>query len=100
MASLSLFGVKPYLIKQLHDFVSVFGVPFRIHSDCGKEFVIHYMSEKLLFSKNTTSVYHPQANAYAERVHKFFRQALASFVQDDHRIWDELFPVLIACYND
>ena len=92
-----------HVASALFEFVTTFGVPFRVHSDCGKEFVnevIHYMSEKLLFNKSTTTVYHPQGNAYAERVHKFFRQAIASFAQDDHRIWDEILPVLIACYND
>jgi hypothetical protein len=51
-------------------------------------------------NQSNTTAYHPQGNAYAERVHKFFRQAIASYYQDDHRIWDEFLPFLIMCYND
>jgi hypothetical protein len=46
------------------------------------------------------TAYHPQGNAYAERLHKFFRQAIASYVQDDHRFWDEYLDILVSCYND
>jgi hypothetical protein len=89
--------------RALTNFITTFGVPNRIHSDLGKEFVNEVL--KCLFktfgsSQSNTTAYHPQGNAYAERIHKFFRQAVASYYQDDHRIWDEFLPFLIMCYND
>ena len=89
--------------KALMQFITTFGVPNRIHSDLGKEFVNKVLSallEILGSTKSNTTAYHPQGNAYAERIHKFFRQAVASYYEDDHRIWDEYLPILTMCYND
>ena len=87
----------------LVEYFTTFGYPSRVHSDQGKEFVNEVLSKALQLigiTKSNTTAYHPQGNAYAERIHKFFRQAIASYVDDDHRIWDEIIPVLVACYND
>src|SRR5271154_5280997 len=51
-------------------------------------------------SQSFTTPYHPQGNAYAERLHKFFRQAIASYCINNHRIWDEYLRILMSCYND
>ena len=91
------------IAKSLLNFITIFGVPNRIHSDLGREFMNEVL--KALFAlmgstQSKTTAYHPQGNAYAERIHKFFRQAIASYYQDDHRIWDEYLPFLVMCYND
>ena len=54
---------------------SVLGMPARLHSDRGKEFT--NMLNLLGIAQSTTTAYHPQGNAYAERIHKFFRSAIA-----------------------
>ena len=87
----------------LVDFFTTFGYPTRVHSDLGSEFVnktIKAVLQLLGISKSNTTAYHPQGNAYAERIHKFFCQAIASYVDDDHRTWDEIIPILAAAYND
>jgi len=79
------------------------GIPVRIHSDLGTEFInatLAALCSKLGIQQSNTTAYHPQGNAYAERIHKFFRQAIASYCLDDGRNWDELLPFLIMTYND
>ncbi|HEY0770272.1 MAG TPA: DDE-type integrase/transposase/recombinase, partial [Sphingobacteriaceae bacterium] len=58
---------------------SQFGYPKRLHSDNGTEFcnsVLKELCEYLDIKKTHTTVYHPQGNAYAERIHQFFKNAL------------------------
>jgi hypothetical protein len=80
-----------------------FGKPKRLHSDRGSEFVngiITKLSEIYLIDLSKTTAYHPQGNAYAERIHQFFRNALTAFVRRDQRDWDALIPILVSVYND
>jgi hypothetical protein len=80
-----------------------FGKPKRLHSDRGSEFVngiITKLSEIYLIDLSKTTAYHPQGNAYAERIHQFFRNTLAAFVRRDQRDWDALIPILVSVYND
>ena len=80
-----------------------YGAPKRLHSDLGKEFVnriLKELCEHWSVVKSNTTAYHPQGNAYAKRIHRFFRQSVASYALNDPRIWDELLPTLILCYND
>jgi len=79
------------------------GMPARLISDQGTEFVnstLNDVSKLFGIEKTTTTAYHPQGNAYSERIHRFFKNALSSFVRDDPRIWDELLPALLLTYND
>ena len=76
MHIIALPGKKADVVaKALMQFITTFGVPNRIHSDLGKEFVNKVLSallEILGSTKSNTTAYHPQGNAYAERIHKFF----------------------------
>jgi transposase InsO family protein len=78
-------------------------MPKRIHSDQGKEFV-NFILQKLTgmlgIEKTRTTAYHPQGNAYAERLHRFFKSAISSYVQSDQKNWDEFLEPMMACYND
>lgn len=69
----------------------MFGVPERIMSDNGKQFVSKYMNElcntygvKQIF----TPLYSPQANA-SERVNRSILAAIRAYVGSDHSKWDE-----------
>jgi transposase InsO family protein len=84
-------------------FFTKFPNPRRIHSDLGKEFVNKVLATMYDFmgvKQSNTTAYHPQGNAYAERLHKFFRHSISSFVNDDQDNWDALIPTLMAVYND
>ena len=79
-----------------------FGYPDRLHSDNGLEFcnqILNALCAKLNIKKCHTTAYHPQGNAFAERIHQYFRNALAAFVGRDQRDWDLLIPGLIQVYQ-
>src|SRR3982751_5963705 len=66
--------------QALVTYFTTFGYVNRLHSDLGKEFVndvISSLLETLGITQSKTTAYHPHGNAYAERIHKFFRQAVA-----------------------
>ena len=80
---------------------SKFGYPEKLHSDNGLEFcnaVLKELCNLLKIEKTSTTAYHPQGNAFAERIHQFFRNALAAFVGRDQRDWDLLIPALVNVY--
>lgn len=82
---------------------STFGRPERLHSDNGLEFCNKILAEVCRLykiEKSHTTAYHPQGNAIAERIHQYFRNALAAFVGRDQRDWDLLLPSLISVYLD
>jgi hypothetical protein len=82
---------------------STFGKPVRIHSDRGSEFVndiITNLAQFYLSDQSNTTAYHPQGNAYAERIHQFFRNALTAYIRRDQRDWDSILPIIIPVYND
>jgi hypothetical protein len=79
-----------------------FGIPRRLHSDRGAEFVNEVITNIALLymiEKGRTTAYHPQGNAYAERIHQFFRNSLCAFVNRSQRNWDMLIPILVSVYN-
>jgi transposase InsO family protein len=91
------------IANALWNIFHVFGSPERLHSDLGKEFVnetLEALCDIFGTEKSNTTAYHPQGNAYAERIHKFFKQAVASYCLDDFRNWDEMLKPLIMAYND
>jgi hypothetical protein len=89
---------------KLHKHVfSVFGDPERLHSDNGLEFcntILEALCNFKGIEKSRTTAYHPQGNSVAERIHQFFRNALAAFVGRDQRDWDIFLPTLMHVYLD
>jgi len=89
--------------KALFDTFADIGFPHRLHSDCAQEFigeVLTAMHSLFGTSPSRTTAYNHQGNAYAERLHQYFKQAVASFVQLDHTRWDQYLRPLMMCYND
>jgi hypothetical protein len=79
------------------------GPPRRLHSDRGSEFVNEIITNLVHFyssDKSNTTAYHPQGNAYAERIHQFFRNALTAYVNRSQRDWDSILPILMPVYNN
>jgi len=82
---------------------SIFRIPPRLHSDRGGEFInelIKELTEFLHIKQTCTTAYHPQGNAYAERVHLFINQALAQCVNNDHDDWDDIVSCIMIAHND
>lgn len=81
---------------------SIFGMPNRIHHDQGSEFVngvLKALTDMLLIDDSRTTAYHPQGNAFAERIHQFFGRAISAYVREDQRNWDDYIDAIILAYN-
>lgn len=79
------------------------GVPNRIHHDRGKEYcnqIIEKLAELYGIEDTKTSAYHPQGNAFAERIHQFFGNAISAYTRDDQRDWDMFCPTMCLSYNN
>lgn len=71
-----------------------FGVPEKIHSDNGQQFVskdFQKMINDYRIDHIRTAVYSPQSNA-SERVNQSVLAAIRSYMSDDHRDWDINLP--------
>jgi len=69
----------------------VFGCPKVMHSDNGKEYenkVLNGICEELGIRHSTIPPYHAQANP-AERVNRTLKRMLRTYLEGDHRLWDE-----------
>uniref|UniRef100_A0A914H3L2 RNA-directed DNA polymerase n=1 Tax=Globodera rostochiensis TaxID=31243 RepID=A0A914H3L2_GLORO len=83
------------------NFVLVLGVPKKIHSDRGKEFVNETLEEIasiLKMEKSLTSGYDPQANGVTERVNQTILGMLKRSVASNWT-WDERLPFVVFAYN-
>lgn len=79
----------------------MFGVPDKIVSDNGSQFVSReYKSFLKSYGVDASYVsrYHPQANA-AEAANKTIGTAIRSYVKDDHREWDRKIPQITCALN-
>ena len=78
-----------------------YGVPVRIYSDNGKEFVSSVFDElmKLLDVQHVTSPpYNPQSNS-VERFHRSLHQMLRVLLGRKDYNWDRLLPSIAFAYN-
>jgi len=77
----------------LHNVWRLHGLPRRIVSDRGPQFVAEFTRElyRLLgITLSTTTAYHPQADRQTERVNQELEQYLQVFVNERQDDWDEL----------
>jgi transposase InsO family protein len=58
------------------------------------------MADMLLIRHSLTTAYHPQGNAYAERIHKFINNALSQCVNNDQNDWDDIVSCIMIAHND
>lgn len=91
-------GIIGFLEKQIF---LLFGVPDRIISDNGSQFISREYRD-FLKTYNVVpqfvSRYHPQANA-AEAANKTIGTAIRSYVKENHREWDRFLPKIACAMN-
>jgi hypothetical protein len=83
--------------------VCSFGVPASVLCDNGRNFTSDLMKRicDLLHVRQVfTSFYHPQGNSHLERSHKSFADVMKSYVQADHRDWDEWLCFALLAYRN
>lgn len=78
-----------------------FGLPRRIISDNGVQFVSAVMRQCMTvlgIKQNLVPLYHPEANP-AERKNRDLKAMLAHLVADDHTSWPKMLPVIRFALN-
>lgn len=91
-------GVIVFLEKQVF---LLFGVPERVISDNGSQFISREYRKFLdSYQVEATFVsrYHPQANA-AEAANKTIGAAIRAYVKENHREWDKFIPQITCALN-
>lgn len=88
--------------KLVTEFICRFGVPYRIHTDQGREFESELFSQicsLLGIAKSRTTPYHPQSDGMIERFNRTLQQMLAIFVDENRTNWDDHLPYLMMAYR-
>ena len=79
-----------------------FGMPTRILSDRGKEFIdagLYQLCKWLGIIKVTTTGYQPQANGNIERFHRYLNAAMTILTKKDVSKWDWYLPAILFSYR-
>ena len=85
-----------------NNFFSVFGFPQKLLLDQGTEFtgdVIAAMCKLLGIEKIRTTLYHPQTNGLAERVHQTLQRMIGKLDPEKCRKWPEHIGSVLIAYN-
>ena len=85
-----------------NNYFSLFGFPQRLMSDQGTEFcgkVIAAMCSLLGIEKICTTLYHPQTNGSAERVHQTLQRMIGKLDPEKRRKWPAHIRSIIVAYN-
>ena len=79
------------------------GIPEKVISDRGSQFVSKFMKELFEILKikgNPSTAYHPQTDGQTERVNQEVKEFLTMFVNDRQDDWSEWLAVAQFCHND
>ena len=85
-----------------NNFFSIFGFPQKLLSDQGTEFtgdVITTMCKLLEIEKIRTTLYHPQTNGSAEKVHQTLQRMISKFDPEKRWKWPEHIGSILITYN-
>ena len=85
-----------------HNFVVHYGLPMRIHSDKGANFVGKVMTELcqlLKIDKSSTTPYHPMGNGMCERFNRTLCDMLGTLDPTAKRDWKTHIGPLVHAYN-
>ena len=85
-----------------NNFFSIFGFPQKLLSDQGTEFtgdMITAMCKLLGIEKIRTTLYHPQTNGSAERIHQTLQRMIGKLDPEKCRKWPEHVGSVLIAYN-
>ena len=85
-----------------NNFFSIFGFPQKLLSDQGTKFtgdVITAMCKLLGIEKIRTTLYHPQTNGSAERVHQILQRMIGKLDLEKCRKWPKHIGSILIAYN-
>lgn len=81
---------------------AVYGTPMRLLSDRGPAFeseLFREMCKVLNIEKIRTTSYEPRTNGLIERFHRTMNQMIGKMVEDNHRNWHEVLPIVAATFR-
>ena len=99
MPNMETKTVATLLIEQV---ISRFGVPYRIHSDQGRQFESQLLTEMcslLQIEKTRTTPYHAMSDGMVERFNKTLEAMLSAFVNENHTDWYEHLQLIMMAYR-
>jgi transposase InsO family protein len=83
--------------KLIHHWITIFGVPLRIHTDRGTNFeseLFQCMCFLLGIKKTRTSPYYPQSDGLVERVFRTVKPMISAVVKERRISWCETLPIV------
>lgn len=101
-AALSTFDGNAIANVLLFQVVLIHGIPKRILTDNGTNFVSEAMNlvcDRLGIARTTTSVEHPQTDGLVERMNRTVKTSLAIYVEKGPRLWDLYLPFVTFGIN-
>ncbi|CEP10273.1 hypothetical protein, partial, partial [Parasitella parasitica] len=86
----------------LYEVVLKFGLPKRLLSDNGTNYISEAMNmvcSRLGISRSLTSVEHPQSDGLVERMNRTLKTSLSIVVGGNMRTWSQHLPFVVFAYN-
>jgi transposase InsO family protein len=84
------------------DFVVRYGIPSRLHSDQGANFLSSVVKELCLLlgtERSRTTPYHPMGNGLCERFNRTLLTMLGCLEEDKKRTWKDHLSTVVHAYN-
>jgi hypothetical protein len=99
------YAIKDHTAQTVADivvteFICRYGVPYRIHTDQGREFESELFSEMcslLGILKSRTTPYRPQSDGMVEQFNRTLQQMLCMFINKSD--WDDHLPYVLMAYR-
>jgi len=88
--------------KFVTEFVCRFGVPQKLHSDQGTDFMsslFKQMCKLLEIEQTRTTPYRPCSNGLTERMNQTIQHMLSAFVNDYRNDWEDHLPFVLMAYR-
>ena len=83
-------------------FITVFGMPAKLLSDCGMNFtsaLVEELCSAFGIQKCRTTAYHAQCNGQVERFHQTLFRMIGKLAMDKKAQWEHHLPELTQAYN-
>ena len=99
---LSHITMGKVVLAFMETIVCRYGLPEKMLSDLGKQFVSTLMVEvclRLGIEQVFTSPYHPQTNGMVERFNGTLKRMLAKMISQKQDDWDDYLPYVLAAYR-